>query len=337
MKVEARSVAAFLRAPGKARLVLLYGEDEGLIRERSQGLTRGVAGSLNDPFLVVELTREGWGQIPAEIAALSMIGGRRVVVVRDATDAILPHVSAALKGPGGALLILEAAGLGKGKLRSLAEAAADGAAIGCYPDEGRGVTDLIKAGLSESKVSIDDDALAWLGQSLAGDRAVVRGEMEKLILLAGPGGRVDLDSVQVSTGQSAAGSADEGFLAAMNGQVEKADGAIEATMQEGMAGVALLRMSLGQLQKLHQARLRMDGGMSAADAVRGMRPPVFYRAQGATTACLGAWSSAGLLGAIEEARQVEMACKRTGTRPELLARRFLAGLARRKPRAPPPN
>ena len=337
MKVETRSVAAFLRAPGKARLVLLYGEDEGLIRERSQGLTRGVAGSLNDPFLVVELTREGWGQIPAEMAALSMIGGRRVIVVRDATDAILPHVSAALKGPGGALLILEAAGLGKGKLRSLAEAAADGAAIGCYPDEGRGVTDLIKAGLSESKVSIDDDALAWLGQSLAGDRAVVRGEMEKLILLAGPGGRVDLDSVQVSTGQSAAGSADEGFLAAMNGQVEKADGAIEATMQEGMAGVALLRMSLGQLQKLHQARLRMDGGMSAADAVRGMRPPVFYRAQGATTACLGAWSSAGLLGAIEEARQVEMACKRTGTRPELLARRFLAGLARRKPRAPPPN
>jgi len=337
VKVETRSVAAFLRAPGKARLVLLYGEDEGLIRERSQGLTRGVAGSLNDPFLVVELTREGWGQIPAEMAALSMIGGRRVVVVRDATDAILPHVSAALKGPGGALLILEAAGLGKGKLRSLAEAAADGAAIGCYPDEGRGVSDLIKAGLGESKVAIDDDALAWLGQSLAGDRAVIRGEMEKLILLAGPGGRLDLETVQVSTGQSAAGSADEGFLAAMNGQVEKADGAIEAAMQEGMAGVALLRMSLGQLQKLHQARLRMDGGMSAADAVRGMRPPVFYRAQGATTACLAVWSSAGLLGAIEEARQVEMACKRTGSRPELLARRFLAGLARRKPKAAQQN
>ncbi len=328
MKIDPRQAAGFLRDPGKCRLVLLYGEDEGQIRERSQALTKLVAGSLNDPFLVVELTKEGWGQIPAEMAALSMIGGRRVIVVRDAGETILSQATQALKGPGGALLILEAAGLGKGKLRSFAEANAEAASIPCYPDEGRALTDLIKAGLSESGVSIDADALAWLAQNLSGDRGVMRGEIEKLALLAGAGGRLDLDAVRICVGEGAAASGDDGLLAALGGNIEAADTAVEMAIQDGLNGVALLRMALGQLQKVHQARLRVDSGLSAADAVRAMRPPVFFRAVSATTACVSLWSSEALLRTIEEARQVEMACKQTGARQELLARRFVAGLAR---------
>ena len=43
--------------PGDCRVVLLYGEDAGMIRERAETLVRTVAGSLDDPFLVAELTR----------------------------------------------------------------------------------------------------------------------------------------------------------------------------------------------------------------------------------------------------------------------------------------
>jgi DNA polymerase-3 subunit delta len=328
MKLDARQVAGFLRDPGKCRMALLYGEDEGLIRERAQALTKRIAGSLNDPFLVTELSREGWGQIPAEMAALSMIGGRRVVVVRDAAEAVLGQVTQALKGPGGSLLVLEAPGIGKGKLRSFAESHPEAAAIACYADEGPGISDLIRSGLAASKVSIDPDALAWLGQVLGGDRAVLRGEIEKLALLAGAGGTIGLEDAQLCTGDSAAGSGDEGLLAALRGDAVAADTGVERAFQDGLNGVAMLRMALGQLQKLHQARLRMDGGLSASEAVRTMRPPVFYRAVSEMTACLGRWSSEGLVRAIEEARQVELACKRTGSRPELLARRFVAGLAR---------
>ena len=333
MKLDARQIAGFLANPGACRLALLYGEDEGLIRERSQGLTRKVAGSLNDPFLVTELTREGWGQIPGEMAALSMIGGRRVIVVRDAADALLPHVSRALKGPGSAMLVLEAAGLGRGKLRSFAEVAPDAAAIGCYPDEGRGLAEVIKAGLTQSRVTIDPDALAWLGQVLGGDRAQTRGEVEKLALFAGAGGEVRLEDARACTGEGGAGSAEDSLQAALRGDMVTADTALEAAILDGLNGVALLRMLMGQLQKFHQARLRMEAGMSAADAVRTMRPPVYYRAVADTTASLSRWSSQALLRAIEEARLAELACKQTGSRPELLARRLMASLARRAKQA----
>jgi DNA polymerase-3 subunit delta len=87
-------------------------------------------------------------------------------------------------------------------------------------------------------------------------------------------------------------------------------------------------MTLSQLQRLHMARLRMQGGMSAADAVRSLRPPVFFKAVGSVTASLALWSQEALVRAIEEGRQVEIACKQTGSRPELLAWRYVAWLAR---------
>jgi DNA polymerase-3 subunit delta len=328
LKLDTRQVGGFLRDPGTCRLVLLHGEDEGLIRERAQALTQRVAGSLNDPFLVAELDREGWPRIGAEMASLSMIGGRRVVRVRECAEAVLSHVVAAMKGPGAALLILEAPGLGKGKLRSFVEAASDAVSIGCYPEEGRALSELIASIFAELRVTADPDAVGWLTEALGGDRAVVRGEVEKLALLCGSGGTVDIDMARACTGEAAARAGDDGLMAAMCGDLEAADRAIEAAIADGMNGVGLIRVSLMQLQKMHLAGLRMEQGASAAEAVRAMRPPVFGRATSAMISALSLWPAEALLRAIEEARRVELSCKQTGSRPDLLARRYIASLAR---------
>jgi DNA polymerase-3 subunit delta len=328
LKVEPRQVAGFLRNPGPCRLVLLHGEDEGLIRERAQALTLLVAGDLHDPFRVVELAgRDGWAQLGSEMAALSMIGGRRVVRVRDVSDAALEPVRAALRGPGAALAVLEAPGLGKGKLRTFVEAAPDAACIGCYPEEGRAAAELIRGMFQAEGVRADPDACTWLAE-VCGDRAVLRGEVEKLVLLAGAGGHVDIDMARSSAGDAAGASGDEALIAATSGDPVTADACVEKAVAEGLAGVGLIRVALMHLQKLHQARLRMEGGLSAAEAVRTLRPPVFYRAVPGMTASVNLWPADLLLRALDEARTVELACKTTGSRPDVLACRFVAALAR---------
>ena len=56
MKLKAAQVENFLRAPdAKAQLVLIYGEDEGLVRERATKLAKTVVEDLKDPFRVIEL------------------------------------------------------------------------------------------------------------------------------------------------------------------------------------------------------------------------------------------------------------------------------------------
>jgi DNA polymerase-3 subunit delta len=121
---------------------------------------------------------------------------------------------------------------------------------------------------------------------------------------------------------------DDGLLSAMQGDVAASDAAIEAAIADGLNGIGLLRISLMTLQKMHQVRLRMEQGASPTEAIRAMRPPLFGPATGQMAAALTLWPADALLRAIEDARQTELACKQTGSRPDLLARRYLAFLAR---------
>ena len=311
--------------------MLLYGDDAGMIRDRAEALVRAVAGSLDDPFRVTELAREDVRRLADEAAGLSLIGGRRVVRVRDVTDAASDPVQAVLKGRAPALVVLEGPALAsRSKLRTALEAAPDGAAISCYPEEGRALEDTIRETLRANGAGIEPDALSWLSQQLGADRASTRAELEKLALYVGTGNRVDLDAAMTCVGDLAGLSLDDALFAATTGDVATADRALEAAVAEGAAPVQVLRAALGHLQKLHRARLAMDEhGLAAADAVKGIRPPVFYQKVGAFTRSLGLWPAASLTAAMAALAEAERGCKRTGWPDQALCRNVVLTLARR--------
>ena len=331
MKLAAARIPSFLRDPGDVRVVLLFGEDAGMIRDRAEALVRAVAGSLDDPFLVTELPREDIKQLPNEAAGLSLMGGRRVVRVRDVTDAATDAVQAVLKGKAPALVVLEGPTIAsRSKLRTALEAAADGTAIGCYPEEGRALEETIRETLRANGAGIEPDALTWLSQQLGADRASTRAELEKLALYVGPGNRVDLDAAMTCVGDLAGLSLDDALYAATTGDVATADRALESAMAEGAAPVQVLRAALGHLQKLHRARLTMDEqGLAAPDAVKTVRPPVFYQKVGAFTRSLGLWQSSTLTAAMAALAEAERGCKRTGWPDHALCRNAVLTLARR--------
>jgi DNA polymerase-3 subunit delta len=331
MKLPSARIQAFLRAPGDCCVVLLFGDDAGMIRDRAEALVRAVAGSLDDPFLVTELPREEIRRLPDEAAGLSLIGGRRVVRVRDVTDAAADPVQTVLRGQAPALVVLEGPTIAsRSKLRTVLEAAANGVAIGCYPEEGRALEETIRETLRAGGVGIEPDALSWLSQQLGADRASTRAELEKLALYVGPGNRADLDAAMTCVGDLAGLSLDDALFAATTGDVATADRALEAAVAEGAAPVQVLRAALGHLQKLHRARLVMDEqGLGAADAVKGIRPPVFYQKVGAFTRSLGLWPAATLTAAMAALSEAERGCKRTGWPDQVLCRNAVLTLARR--------
>lgn len=331
MKLAPAQVAGFLKNPGACRVVLLYGDDAGMIRDRAEMLVRAVAGSLDDPFLVAELAREEIAGLADEAASLPLTGGRRVVRVRDASDAATAPVQAILKGRAPALVVLEAPGMAtRSRLRTALEDAPDGAAIGCYPEEGRSLEITIRTTLTEAGVRPDPDALSWLTAQLGGDRASTRSELEKLALYVGPGGRVDLDSAMACVGDLAGLSLDDALFAATTGDVATADRALELAMAEGAAPVQVLRVGLSHVQKLHRARLAMEEqGLTAADATKTIRPPIFYRRTGAFARSLMLWPIPALTAALAGLAEAERGCKRTGWPDEALCRNTVLALARR--------
>lgn len=331
MKLGPAQIGGFLRDPGACRVVLLYGDDVGMIRERAEAMVRAVAGSLDDPFRVVELDRDSLGGLVDEAASLSLTGGRRVVRARDVPESVLAHVQAILKGPGTALVILEAPGIAaRTRLCTLLEELPEGTAIGCYPEEGRALEGSVRDILRAAGVGIDADALSWLTGHLGADRASTRSELEKLALYAGPAGRVDLDAAMACIGDLAGLSLDDAIFAAMTGDVATADRALEMAMGEGAAPVQVIRTAQGHLQRMHRVRTMMETDrVSAADAAKAARPPIFYRRISAFVQSLGLWSADTLLAAMAAMAEAERGCKRTGWPDETLCRNAILTLARR--------
>ncbi len=329
MKLDARRASAFLREPGAARIVLLHGDDEGMVRHRANALTQAVTGQRDDPFRVAWLSREDHPRLMEEATAIAMVGGRRVIRVRDAGDGLATIVKQVAEGPGDSLVVLESGALpGRSKLRALIEGMENGAAIACYPEEGKALQDAIEGGLGAAGVRLDADAMRWLLDHIGNDRGSTRGEVEKLVLYAGVERRLDLAAVRACVGDLAAVSFDDAVFAAVAGDIAQADVSIERTLAEGMAPVAITRGVLAHLGKMHVAFGHVASGLSVADAVRALRPPVFFKRVGPFSEALQLWNAEKVLQAMNEARRVELACKQTGALDTLLVRRMLLGLAR---------
>lgn len=330
MKLDARRIEAFLREPGECRAALLYGDDLGLIRERATRLVRSLTAGNVDPFQVTELEPQTFARIPEAFTSLSLLGGRRVVRVRDVGDAALPHVLAALAGKGDGLLVLEAPGLGaRAKLRTALERAADAVVIGCYPLEGSALERLVNDVLGADRIGIDADARLWLVDQIAGDQMAARGEIEKLALYAGPGNRVDLAAVRASAGDVAGVSLDDALFAATSGDTASADRALELAMAEGAPPVRVARALLYHLQRLLRARLLMADGATAMEAAKAARPPVFYRREAEFIRALVLWPQEALHAACQRVWEGEQGCKRTGAPDEAISRSLVLGVAQR--------
>src|ERR1700733_14698741 len=80
------------RLPPDLVAILFYGPDQGLVRERAEKVISSIVPDLRDPFRIAEIDgaalNEDAGRLYAEAAAFSMTGGRRVVRIRAATNAL---------------------------------------------------------------------------------------------------------------------------------------------------------------------------------------------------------------------------------------------------------
>src|ERR1700722_19220757 len=89
MIVKAGEADRFAAGPPKdLGVALVFGPDAGLVQERAEKLLKSVVPDLTDAFNVADLSEATLLADPArlsdETAAISMMGGRRVVRVRGA-------------------------------------------------------------------------------------------------------------------------------------------------------------------------------------------------------------------------------------------------------------
>ena len=340
---KAAEIDRFLKAPPPdVAAVLVYGPDEGKVREYSERAGRSVVEDLSDPFNVANLLAEEVEADPArvadEAASQSLMGGRRLVRVRDARDRTAAVITNAVDGPKTDNLIVVDAGDLKpsGALRKLFDGKrSDLISIACYPDQGRDVAAVIQDAMAAGNVRLDRDALQFLVDRLGADRMATRTEVEKLVLLAGDGGTIDLKTAVDAVGDGAALEIDTLISAAAEGRPVGILPALDRAFAQGESRCALSAwprvISSGCM-----ASSRTASGQSAAEAVKSLRPPVFWRAVEPMTRQVATWTPEALAEALARLGQSEILCKTTGYPAEaecgaaLIDRRISARLQRRR-------
>lgn len=335
MKLAGNRIEGFLKAPDAAvRVVLIYGPDAGLVKERLIRLTRGVCPDANDPFRVTDLTPARLKDDPAllsdEAAAIAMTGGRRVVRLRDAADGTTPVVSSFLADPSGdALVLIEAGELGpRSSLRKLIEGADNAAALPCYADEGGSLEAVIHESLRAQGLTAEPDAIAWLSDHLGGDRLLTRSELEKLSLYMNGGGRVRLADAAACIGDTAALSLDDLAMACAEGDHRTAQRILERLYREGTSAIAVLRSLQRHFQRLHLAAGAMGQGKSPDQALMVLRPPPHFRVAEHLRGQLVRWPAERLSSALDLLLTAEVDCKSTGMPAEEICSRTIMQLTR---------
>lgn len=335
MKLAWKDIEPFVKKPNpKARAILVYGPDAGLARERAAEMGKSAVSDLNDPFNVTVLSGKILEDDPArlmdEAMAMSLMGGTRLVRVEDASDKLTVLFKDYLAAPSMEnLVIVEAGELGpRSSLRLLFEKSEQAAALPCYVDDEKGAANLVRQTLSAGGYTIQGDALSWFAANIVGDRARIRGEIDKLMIYMGTESKsVTVDDVRAACGEAGDQSIDDLLYAIGGGKTETALRAYNKLIEEGVFIITIMRSLQNHFRRLHYTKSLMKTGLDVDDAMKKLQPAIFFKYADSFKSQLRKWNEPRLLAFMNRLAQVEAQMKQTGTPSETLGSQVILSLA----------
>lgn len=334
MKLQFRQIDPFVKKPTPDALaVLVYGPDEGLVRERMQVMAKTVVEDINDPFNVVEFSADQLLENPSrlldEAQSISMLGGRRVIRLRDATDkvtATLKETLTALK-PGDNFILIEAGELNpRSTLRLLFEGAKNAVALPCYVEDERDISRILQDGLKGQGFSISSEALVHMASNVIGDRAIARSEIEKISVYMGGKKNIALEDVIACVGDSASLSMDMLCQSTASGRFTEAERTLKNILSEGLPPVTALRALQTYFTRLRLTKVRLEKGENLEMAMKKLKPEVFWKSKASFESHVTIWSLAQMEQAITILMSAEARCKQTGFDAETTCSRAILSL-----------
>jgi DNA polymerase-3 subunit delta len=338
MKIAAHKVDQFIKFPDRGAIaVLLYGPDSGLVLQRAKELANWAVDDVNDPFNVVEISSDQLKGSPSvvndEMAAISLMGGRRLVRFRNAVNGDAKAIEKIFDQEvtqEQAFLIVTAGDLKPGGLRKLFENTTSAAALPCYQDDIRGLTQVVGNKLHSAGFTFDSDVVPYMAINCQGDRMVVLSEIEKLSLYLGSQKHITLASVRSCVGETTESHFDDICNSLAMGNHNLVQQHLAKALSQGIMPVMILRATQRFFGRLHFILGEMDRGKNQESALKELRPPVFFKQLPLFKQFVDKLSRKGskrMWNIVEELYNCELECKRTGANAELMCSRSLMKVA----------
>jgi DNA polymerase-3 subunit delta len=332
--LKSAEVERFLARPDRAPpIVLLYGPDAGLVRERAQALIGASVDDPADPFQLSRLEGDGLIAEPTRLVeeanTIPLFGGRRSVWVRAGGHNIAPAVEALIASPASdCRVVIEAGNLRRSApLRVLCERAKSAVALPCYSDSGATLARLIDEEMRANGLTISSEARAALVPLLGGDRLASRHELRKLAVFAAGKPSVELADVIAVVSDASALELDEIIDAAFAGRTKELEAQLGKARTAALSPDAILWAALRHVGQLHKARLAVDKGALVDAAAGSVAPFLSFARKAAIEAALVLWTSPRLARTMTQLAEAQLTARRQSNLAQLVAHRALISIA----------
>lgn len=332
--IKAQQAQSFVSAPDKAIVaVLVHGPDTGLVSERARLAATALANRGGEEAEIIRIEEPDLDGDPdrlvVELQTMPMFGGGKVVRTtagRKINGALFKELFAAGAPPAG--LVCEAGNLkASDALRKLFESTAWAAAVPCYADENRTLADLVREMTAAAGLRIERDAGDVLVNRLGADRALSRGEIEKLILYCAGRDSITVEDVEAIVGDATDTGLEYIAIAAASGEPDIVVAEFDRAVAAGENPQAVILVAQRYFQRLHRVRASIDSGKSVDEAIRALRPPLHFKLRDAVTAQCRLWPTARLGEALQRINETARQARLNSARDAILVERLLFNLA----------
>ncbi len=332
---SAASAAKFLSAPpANVRGFLFYGSDTMQIAARAEALVRMLSQKLGPDAEILRLHDSELaadpGRITVELSTGSLFGGTKIVWLTSCPlKAQAPLAAIAANPLEGAYLAVQAPDMKKShKLVAAFDAAPYLAAIPSYGEDEQSLSAIIRQKAQSAGYEIAADAAALIAVRSGFSALLAQSEIEKLMTYSGPSRRIALLDVEACLADQQTAGLSEIVDSALNGEGRKALLAFERYMAAEQNVTPVLVVLSQTLLRLHAVRSAVDAGTPLPQAIKELRPPVFFKQQDVLAAQARRWTAPALSAQIGRLNTV---LKETRLRPALaedIAADFLIAIAK---------
>jgi DNA polymerase-3 subunit delta len=332
--LRGREIDAFLARPDQGRpIILLYGPDAGLVRERADALMASAVDDPNDPFSLMRLDGDELAAEPSrlvdEAMTMPLFGGRRAIRVRAGSRNFAAGVDALADTPlKDCRIVIEAGDLRpESPLRKACERARNAVAIGCYPDTERDLAKLIDDELRGAGLHIAQDARAVLMSLLGGDRQASRNELRKLALYAHGKGEVTLEDVMTVVSDASELKLDPIVDSAFAGNAAAVETEFAKAMVAGTYPGVIISAAQRQAAWLHKSALALAEGTPISAVLEGGFPRLHFSRKAAVEIALRNLSAQRLVAIIDQLGTAALEMRKQNSLAAVIAQRALLSIA----------
>ena len=329
MKIKAYELKGLVEKK-KYAAYLVYGQNKGLVREKSQIIIDTYKDDQTEiiKFENDELISEP-EKLTNEFNTFSLTAEKKILHILNTKDNLMETIANTVTDLGSKnLIVFETSELTpRSKLRKFFEKEKHLGVLPCYFDTERDVQELIENSFKKENITISRDIVLLITKHLGNERHIIKNELEKIILYLKDKKEFKTEDILKCFCQNENFDFDDLNYNLCDGNVVKLDKIINQLYLEGINPIALLRSVGRHFQKILFVNQKIDSGMNLNESLVQLKPPIFFLYINQFKNQVTKWKSNLCYKAIERIMETEELCKLNSKISKIVCWRTLRNIA----------